>query len=113
MIGDGKGKYNESTLVCVRVEQVFVHILCEIPELDMIFPPKGSSGGGYFKAKDLVGTDGKYKLTMKLDGKSYGEWKFAVSGGKPVPVGRAARGKADPLSFVEGGRDAFWFEQVK
>jgi len=61
-----------------------------------------------FKGKDLA--DGSYTLTMKMNGAVYGVWKFKVSGGKPVQVGRAERGKASPETFVEGGIDAFWFE---
>jgi hypothetical protein len=28
-------------------------------------------------------------------------------------TGRAVRGKADPLTFIEGGRDAFWYMEEK
>ncbi len=82
-------------------------------DFDMINPPVKTSGGGYFKAKDLLGVDGAYTLAMSIDGAAYGTWKFKVAGGKPVTVGRAERGKGDPLSFVEGGKDAFWYERVK
>ncbi len=78
-------------------------------QFDFIFPPKGTSGGRYFKAKDLVDTPGSYTLTMKIDGEPYGEWKFEVADGKPQPAGRTERGNAEPLTFVEGGIDAFWY----
>ena len=80
-------------------------------EFDLIFPPKGTSGGGYFKAKDLVSTDGAYTLSISVNGASYGTWKFKVAGGKFQPVGKTVRGTADPLTFVEGGVDAFWYKK--
>ncbi len=77
---------------------------------DMVFPEgKEVPRGTYFKAKDLLSTDGAYKLTMKIDDEVYGIWKFEIEGGKPKYTGRTVRGEADPLTFVEGGRDAFWY----
>lgn len=78
-------------------------------EFDMIFPPEGTSGGAYFKAKDLLAKDGTYTLTVSIDGVQYGSWLFSVKGGAFAPQGRTVRGQADPLTFVEGGRDAFWY----
>ena len=81
-------------------------------ELDVIFPMEGTSGGAYFKAGDLLAVDGDYTLKLKLDGSSvYGEWPFEVSGGKLEYIGRTVRGQADPLTFIEGGRDAWWYER--
>ncbi len=82
-------------------------------EFDMVNPPVKTSGGAYFKAKDLLAVDGGYTLTMTMDGKEYGKWKFKVVGGKPEYTGRTVRGSADALTFVEGGKDAFWYERVK
>jgi hypothetical protein len=77
---------------------------------DMVFPEgKDVPHGTYFKAKDLLATDGAYTLTMKIDDAPYGTWKFAVENGKLNYVGRSLRGEADPLTFVEGGRDAWWY----
>ncbi|MBW2264540.1 MAG: hypothetical protein JRG91_21450 [Deltaproteobacteria bacterium] len=78
---------------------------------DMVNPPVKTSGGEYFKAKDLLAKDGKYTLVMKLDGKAYGKWKFEVKGGKLQYTGLTERGKADPLTFIEGGRDAWWYRK--
>jgi len=78
-------------------------------EFDMIFPMEKTSYGQYFKAKDLLAVDGAYTLTMKIDDKPYGTWKFSVTGGKLNYTGRTDRGKADPLTFIEGGRDAWWY----
>ena len=67
--------------------------------------------GSIFRAKELLAKDGDYTLKMKVDGKSYGTWKFNVAGGKLSYTGRTVRGKADSLTFVEGGRDAWWYEK--
>jgi hypothetical protein len=83
-------------------------------EFDMVFPEgKEVPFGTYFKAKDLLGTDGAYTLTMKIDDELYGTWKFAVEGGKLNYTGRTLRGEADPLTFIEGGRDAWWYAKEK
>jgi len=82
-------------------------------DFDLIFPKELTSGGQYFKAKDLLGTDGDYTLTTKIDDEVYGVWKFTVAGGKFQYAGRAVRGEADPLTFIEGGRDAFWYHRAK
>ncbi len=78
---------------------------------DMVNPPVKTSGGAYFKAQDLLAVDGGYTLTMKIDGAVYGTWKFRVEGGKPSYTGQTVRGTADPLTFVEGGKEAFWYER--
>lgn len=78
-------------------------------EYDMIFPSESVSGGAYFKAKDLLAQDGDYTLTLSLDDAPYGTWKFTIDGGKFKPAGRTLRGQADPLTFIEGGLDAFWY----
>jgi hypothetical protein len=46
---------------------------------------------------------------MTIDGNVYGVWKFKVSGGKLNYTGNTVRGQADPLTFVEGGKDAWWY----
>ena len=78
-------------------------------DLDLIFPKELEGGGAYFKAKDLLGTDGAYTLTTKINDEVYGVWKFAVEGGKLNYTGRAIRGEVDPLTFIEGGKDAWWY----
>jgi hypothetical protein len=81
-------------------------------EFDLIHPPRGTSGGAVFTAAELLANDGTYTLEMKIDGQPYGTWRFTVKDGKLQYVGRAERGKADPLTFVEGGRDAWWYCRV-
>ena len=80
-------------------------------EFDLISPMEGTSGGAYFKAKDLLAVDGAYTLTVKVDDKVYGVWKFSIAGNKLVLTGQADRGKADPITFIEGGKDAFWYKK--
>lgn len=76
---------------------------------DLIHPMQGTSGGAYMKAADLLSQDGDYQLRMSVDGAKYGTWKFQVAGGKLRLAGRADRDTADPLTFVYGGKDAFWY----
>jgi hypothetical protein len=80
-------------------------------DFDLVNPPVKTSGGAYFKAKDLLAVDGGYTLTMKIDGVEYGVWKFTVAGGKLSYIGETERGKADSMTFVEGGKDAFWYKR--
>lgn len=80
-------------------------------EFQLVGP--GDAYGSYFKARDLLAVDGAYTLRMAIDGKEYGRWKFSVAAGRLVTTGRADRAKADSLSFVEGGKDAFWYEKAK
>ncbi|MCO6510590.1 MAG: hypothetical protein J5I65_07330 [Aridibacter famidurans] len=79
---------------------------------DLVNPPVKTSGGAYFKAKDLLAVDGGYTLTMTVEGKPYGTWKFRVEGGKLNHTGRTVRAGADPLTFIEGGKDAWWYSKV-
>jgi hypothetical protein len=101
----------DGTLVCQNRENTSFRLRPDWVryEFDMIFPPKGTSGGAYFKAKDLLANDGDYMLTLTVNDKVEGTWKFAVKDGKLNYTGRSLRGKADPLTFMEGGRDAWWY----
>ena len=82
-------------------------------DFDLIFPKELEGGGAYFKAKDLLETDGAYTLTTKINDEVYGTWKFTIKGGKLQYAGRALRGEADPLTFIEGGKDAWWYAREK
>jgi hypothetical protein len=82
-------------------------------EFDMVWPTVRTQSGAFFKAKDLLANDGAYTLRMAIDGKDYGTWKFSIAGGRFVSTGRTVRGKADPVTFVEGGKDAFWYERAR
>lgn len=69
----------------------------------------GGSANGLLKAKDILGNDGNYKLKMTIDGKPYATWKFEVVNGMLSNKGRTLRLKANPLTFVEGGQEAWWY----
>ncbi len=107
----GKGK--KKKVVCQSRSNVTYHLPrdWERYEFDLVNPPVKTSDGEYFKAKDLLKKDGPYTLVMKHDGKLYGEWEFEVKDGKLVYTGLTERGKVDPLVFVEGGRDAWWYKK--
>ena len=82
-------------------------------EFMMSHPEKEQKYGEYFKAQNLLAVDGDYTLTLYLDEKPYGVWKFKVQNNKLAYDGRTVRGQADPQSFIEGGRDAWWYKRVK
>ena len=104
----------DKKLVCTSREGMTHSVRAEWNrfEFDLISPMEGTSGGAYFKAKDLLAVDGAYTLTAKIDGKIYGIWKFSIAGNKLVLTGQAERSKADPLTFIEGGKDAFWYKKL-
>jgi hypothetical protein len=79
-------------------------------EFQMSQPMQGTSGGRYFKAKDLLARDGAYELKMTMDGKPYGTWRFAVKDGQLTYVGQTLR-SSDAKTFVEGGLDAWWYKK--
>ena len=81
-------------------------------EYDMAYPSDGTTTWNeYFKAKNILAKDGDYTLTVKLDDQVYGTWKFSVVGGKFAYKGQTVRSEANPLTFVEGGRDAWWYRK--
>ncbi|MBU0717543.1 MAG: hypothetical protein KJ749_04780 [Planctomycetes bacterium] len=105
---------SDGELVCTSREHTTNSVQPQWTRLafDMVFPKgKDVPHGTYFKAKDLLATDGAYTLTMKSNGGPYGTWKFEIENGTPKSIGRTVRGVADPLTFIEGGRDAFWYER--
>ena len=106
----------DGALVCTSREGTTYSLKSEWVRyaFDMVFPQgKEVPRGTYFKAKHLLATDGAYTLTMKIDDTLYGTWKFAIEGGKLMYSGRTVRGAADPLTFIEGGRDAWWYAREK
>lgn len=78
-------------------------------QFDIMHPSASVTGGGFMKASELLGQPGDYTLKMSMGGTPYGSWKFSVAGGKFVPSGRADTATADPLTYVFGGTDAFWY----
>jgi hypothetical protein len=72
----------------------------------MAFLPPTTSHTGSISTYDP--DDGDYRLEIKIDGEPYGTRPFQGKDGKFAYTGRTVRG-ADPLTFAEGGQDAFWF----
>lgn len=66
-----------------------------------------------FRAGDLLANDGAYTLRMTLDGQPYGTWRFNVAGGQLQHAGRAVRGAVDPLEFIEGGPERWWYVRAE
>jgi len=62
------------------------------------------------KASELL-VDGKYTISMEIDGRNYGTWNYSVKDNKIEHQGRQARATTDPLEYIEGGRDAFWMSK--
>ena len=80
----------------------------------MMSHPEGKAKyGEYFKAKDMLAMDGDYTITMDMNGSTAAVWKASVKNGKFGYAGRTVRGVADPLTFIEGGKDAWWYKRVK
>lgn len=75
-------------------------------QFDLVYPSEAM-----FPAADLLSKDGPYTLAVTINGEAYGTWKVEVSDGKLRYKGRAIRGEADPLTFVDGGKDAWWYEK--
>lgn len=102
---------SDGTLVCTNRPETNYKFTSEWVryEFDMIFPPENATAGAYFKAQDLLATDGDYTLTMAINDKPCGVWQFAVKDKLLQYTGRTLRGKAEPLTFIEGGRDAWWY----
>lgn len=100
-------------VVCVSREHTTITLRPQLTrfEFDMVFPPEKQNYGEYFKASDLLGQDGDYMLKVYLGEEHIGDWSFTIDGGKFQPEGRTLRGEADPLTFVEGGKDAFWYQR--
>lgn len=69
------------------------------------------ANGNMFMAKDLLANNGDYTLKMAIDGNPYGVWKFKVENGKLNYTGRTVRNQAEPMTFIEGGRDAWWYKK--
>lgn len=102
-------------LICVSRENVTHTLRNDWTrfQFDMVFPPGQEKYGSYFKAIDLLKNDGDYTLKMEIDGVEYGKWRFSIKDSKFVLRGRSDRKTADPLTFIEGGLDAFWYEREK
>jgi hypothetical protein len=65
-------------------------------------------GRTFAKAKDLV-KRGRYTVTVKVNGKRWGVFKYKAAGKIPL----SSRKKTKPFDFLEGGRDRFYIKRVR
>jgi len=75
-------------------------------QFDLVYPSEAM-----FSAADLLSKDGGYTLSVTINGEAHGTWKFEVTDGKLRYKGRTIRGEADALTFIDGGKDAWWYEK--
>ncbi len=55
--------------------------------------------------------DGSYEITITLDGKVHGVYKYEMKGGKFAHTGAQVRDKTDPQLFIEGGGERFFIKR--
>src|SRR5262249_11465746 len=75
-------------------------------------PPKevtAQTNSYEFKAQEVLKTDGKYTISLSVDGKPYGEYSFTVKDGRIQS--REPRDKTDPLSKFEDGNNTWWLKR--
>ncbi len=77
----------------------------------LTYPSRDGGEDEFFLAKDLLEVDGGYTLKMEVDGSLYGKWKFNVEQGRLNYTGRTLTQSADPLTFIDGGIDAWWYKR--
>ena len=80
---------------------------------DFLFHTAGGDPNSYFKAGDLLATDGRYSVRFMLDNKQYGEYPFVVKGGRIELQGNQIRANTDPMVYItdylSGGRYTSWW----
>ena len=81
----------------------------------MLVDPSNTSQVGLTGA-DLFNNSGSYELLVDVDKEEGGDlfeatYQFEVKDGKILHAGRQARDGTDPLRYLEGGRDAWWFQR--
>ncbi len=82
-------------------------------QADLLFKSMGGDQNSYFKAEEVLSTDGLYRVSVSIDGKPYGTYSFTVQGGKIRLQGRQIREGTDPqlflLDHLYGGRYTSWW----
>jgi hypothetical protein len=80
---------------------------------DLLFKPAGGDKNSYFRAVEVLGKDGLYRVSVSISGKPYGTYSFTVQGGKIQLQGRQIRKGTDPqlfiLDYLYGGRYTSWW----
>ncbi len=82
-------------------------------QADLFFKTMGGDQNSYFKAEEVLKKDGLYRVSVSIDGKSYGTYSLTVKGGKIQLQGRQIREGTDPqlflLDYLYGGRYTSWW----
>lgn len=82
-------------------------------QADLNFRAAGGDPNSYYKAGELLGEDGQYRVRLQIDGKPYGTYPFDVRGGKIQLQDRQVRERTDPqlfiLDYLYGGRYTSWW----
>jgi hypothetical protein len=80
-------------------------------QADLFF--KAAGVDGFFKAEEILRTDGVYRVQLEIDGKPYGSYPFTVQGGKIQLQGRQIKEHTDMQLFIfdylYGGRYTSWW----
>jgi len=90
-----------------------LRLLPQWQQADLLFKPVGGDQNSFFKAEEVLSTDGLYRVSVNIDGKPYGTYPFTVQGGKIQLQGRQIREGTDPqiflLDYLYGGRYPSWW----
>jgi hypothetical protein len=114
-----RAKPYEATITRVENNQVIatesgtLRLLPQWQQADLLFKSRGGDKSNYFKAEEVLNTDGLYRVSLKIDGKPCGQYSFTVKDGKIAMQGRQLRAGTDPqfyiLDYLYGGRYASWW----
>ena len=73
----------------------------------------GYRWNSFFKAGEILGEDGAYRIRLAIDGKPYGDYPFTIKGGRIELQGRQMREGTDPQDYItdhiSGGRYTSWW----
>ncbi len=82
-------------------------------QADLLFKSMGGDQNSFFKAEEVLSTDGLYRVSVSIDGKPHGTYSFTVQGGKIQMQGRQIREGTDPqlflIDYLYGGRYTSWW----
>ena len=78
----------------------------------LYFRPPGDKSS-HFKAGEILGEDGVYRIRLAIEGKPYGDYPFTIKGGRIELQGRQVREGTDPQDYItdhiSGGRYTSWW----
>ncbi len=80
-------------------------------DLPLEWPANSQRPGQAMDAQTLLASDGAYTATVKVEGQAQGQWKFTVANGQLSLGPRTDPAVADPLTWIQRGVDAWWYER--